>query len=136
MANFLLAHKKTAKNEGGYVNDPSDAGGETYKGWARIKNPTWGGWKVIDSYKGRKNFPACLENDDTLQKLVYVGYVRDYWTPIMGDKIKSQAVANQLYDTAVNTGVSRAIKLCQQSLGIVPNGRMSQDLLDRLNSMS
>ena len=32
---------KTLETEGGYVNDPSDSGGETYCGIARNSNPNW-----------------------------------------------------------------------------------------------
>ena len=35
MANFTIALKKVLKNEGGYANNPNDAGGETYKGISR-----------------------------------------------------------------------------------------------------
>lgn len=140
MAKFILAHNKTLKNEclpgKYYTNDPDDAGGETYKGWAREKSPAWTGWVIIDSYKDRKDFPACLEKDDQLQKLVFAGYVRDYWNPIKGDEIKNQDVADQLYDTAVNTGVSRSLKLSQKSFGILETGHMTQELLNRLNALT
>jgi len=35
MAKFNLAFSKMLFHEGGYVNDPDDLGGETYKGIAR-----------------------------------------------------------------------------------------------------
>ena len=33
------------------------------------------------------------------------------------DEVKSQTIAYQLFDTAVNMGVSKAIKLAQQTVG-------------------
>jgi lysozyme family protein len=38
MAEFKTAFEVTMKAEGGYVNDPDDPGGETYKGSARARN--------------------------------------------------------------------------------------------------
>jgi lysozyme family protein len=35
MADFKQAYQLVLQNEGGYVNDPNDPGGETYKGVAR-----------------------------------------------------------------------------------------------------
>ena len=34
MAKFIISFQKTVTNEGGYINDPDDLGGETYKGIA------------------------------------------------------------------------------------------------------
>mgnify|MGYP002957326922 CR=1 FL=1 len=39
MANFNEEFKKVILVEGGYVNDPDDAGGETYLGISRRYNP-------------------------------------------------------------------------------------------------
>ena len=36
------------KHEGGYVFDPDDSGGETYKGVARKFHSKWEGWSKID----------------------------------------------------------------------------------------
>ena len=51
MAIFNLAYKKLEVAEGGYVNDPDDKGGETYKGISRKANPNWAGWISIDQIK-------------------------------------------------------------------------------------
>ena len=44
MANFKIAHEKTAANEGGYANNHADVGKETYRGIARKLHPKWQGW--------------------------------------------------------------------------------------------
>jgi lysozyme family protein len=139
MASFKEAHKLVESQETSakvkWTDDPSDPGGETYKGWARKKNPSWPGWRIIDSYKDEPDFPACLDDDDDLQKYVYAGYVNNYWNPIMGDRISHQHTANQLYSTAVNFGVVRAVKQRQEAAGMMKSGRMDEKLLNYLNSM-
>lgn len=63
MANFDEAYKRTNGFEGGYVNDKSDLGGETYKGVARKIHKNWAGWAIVDSYKGKSGFPGVLDKD-------------------------------------------------------------------------
>jgi lysozyme family protein len=63
MADFKQAHSIVMNNEGGYANDPSDRGGETYKGISRNNFPNWKGWKLIDLHKLHVGFPQNLEAD-------------------------------------------------------------------------
>lgn len=135
MANFEEALKRTSAFEGGWVNDKSDSGGETYKGISRVNQKSWSGWKIIDGYKKKSNFPKNLESDKTLQELVKKCYRDNYWTPIWGDKIKNQKVANDFYDTAVNMGVGTSIKLSERQYGLKETAKMSQELLNKLNSV-
>ena len=51
MANFEDEFNRIIFVEGGYVNDPSDAGGETYLGISRKANPYWKGWEMVDTIK-------------------------------------------------------------------------------------
>lgn len=135
MANFDIAYNRTCKFEGGWVNDDADSGKETYKGISRAANPKWSGWAIVDSYKKKPNFPKNLDNDKKLQDLVKSCYKENYWKPIWGDKIKNQKVANDLYDTAVNMGVGMSIKLSERQFKMKETSRMSQNLLDKLNSV-
>lgn len=135
MADFKLAYQKTAKNEGGYSNDPTDSGGETWRGIARSKNPKWAGWPIVDSYRNQIEFERFLEQDVLLQKRVLAFYQALYWDAIKGDKINSQDVANSLYDSAVNFGPTVAIKLAQRSLNINETGVVNSAMLDKLNNV-
>lgn len=48
MADFKKAFVEVIKNEGGYVNDPDDPGGEIYKGVARNRTlPGRAGYGLI-----------------------------------------------------------------------------------------
>lgn len=135
MANFDSAYSRTCKFEGGYANNKNDSGGETYKGISRNNNPKWAGWAIVDSYKKKSNFPKNLDSDTKLQALVKTCYKENYWNPIWGDKINNQKVAEDFFDTAVNMGVGTSIKLSERQFGLKETSKMSQTLLNKLNSV-
>lgn len=136
MANFEIAFKRTKRFEGGYVNDPKDSGGETYNGISRRANPTWAGWRVVDEQKKKPNFPANLrERKSILDDLEMSLYKSAYWDAVWGDQIQNQKVANDMYDTGVNKGVSTSIKLSEKQFKLAQTGRMSAQLLSKLNSV-
>ena len=134
MANFKIAHSKTAINEGLYVNDPDDTGGETWKGIARKKHPNADIWPIIDSYKKHQNFPKVLVTDKKLDAKVDAFYIANFWSAIRGNEIMKQKVADSIYDSAVNMGVNQAIRLAQRALGIAETGLMDKKTLDLLNA--
>lgn len=107
MADFLTAYKITAKNEGGYVDDLNDAGGETYCGITRKNFPHWTGWTEVDQHKPIKSGTIIPEID----LLVEDFYRNNFWNPVNGNTITDQDLANQVYDMAVNAGVGEALKL-------------------------
>lgn len=134
MANFEKALELVLKNEGGYVNDPNDNGGETYKGISRRANPQWSGWKIIDGYKKKyKDFKKKLDSDNKLQKCVKSLYRSNYWNPIKGDDLVHQDMAEEMFDAAVNLGITKAIKLAQKTVGFEQSGVMTNILVERLN---
>lgn len=135
MADFIQAFNRTIRFEGGYVNDKFDSGGETYMGIARKCNPHWLGWKIIDSYKGKPNFPKSLDKDRDLYQAVLSCYSSLYWSKIWGDKLDNQEVANDLFDTAVNMGVKTSIKLAQRQFKLSETGVMDEELFSKLNSV-
>lgn len=91
MANFELAIPIVLKNEGGYVNDPADPGGETNFGISKRSYPN------VDI----KNLTEAEAS---------VIYQRDFWK---FDGINDQAVATKLFDAYVNMK-SHAIKAAQE----------------------
>ena len=128
MAEFDDAYAITSAHEGGYVNDPVDRGGETYRGIARVHHPDWRGWKRIDAQRRKEDFPKSLKSDRTLQANVKSFYKQAYWDRFQGDEIADQAIANELYDTAVNMGVRRSVRFLQSSLNLL--NRNQQDYED------
>lgn len=131
MANYLEAYNITLKHEGGYSNDPDDAGGETYKGIARRYHPSWKGWVIIDTLKLEQSFPNNAYSDKTLDADVKAFYKANYWDINLLDLCSSQPVANELFDTGVNMGTGRAGKFLQQALNLLnKNGKLYADLVE------
>lgn len=124
MANFTIALKKVLKNEGGYANNPNDAGGETYKGISRKNHPTWTGWISIDQIKKAhpKGFKTILEHTPELQDKVKDFYKRRFWDELYLDTCGNQELANQAFDMAVNAGIKAGVKILQKVLGIPADG--------------
>ena len=107
--------------EGGYVNDPNDRGGETYRGISRKKWLKWEGWGIIDAEKKMPDFPARLAGNATLSEMVLGFYQANFWYAIHGDELPEK-MAVALFDFAVNSGVEPAIKNMQIVLRVFVDG--------------
>lgn len=133
MDKFNIAFDITMKYEGGYSNDPDDVGGETYKGISRKFNPNWPGWAIIDTMKTLpyKDFIQQIDSSVMIQMSVKSLYKAKYWDIFLGDTLKSQSLANVLFDTAVNLGASRAVLFIQKGLNVLNrNATMWEDLVE------
>ena len=131
MAKFDTEFDKLILSEGGYVNDPDDAGGETYLGISRKNNPKWVGWEIIDDIKkkyGTKNITSRLKKDVALTNSAKLLYKQNYWDVLELDDIPSQGIAHQLFDTCVNCGKTTAIRIAQQVLMMTITGKWSDEL--------
>ena len=139
MANYNIAYNKVIKVEGGYVNDPDDAGGETYMGISRKFNPNVKFWKVIDEIKSKnknitnKEMNAILKKNNSIIGEIKNIYKNKYWDKLYLDNLNSQKVAEELFDTAVNMGVNVAIKILQNALKVKTDGKMTNDLIKIIN---
>lgn len=134
MASFDIAYTKYIKPaEGGYSNVAADKGGETYGGIARNFWPKWIGWPQIDAKK--KNYPSGIiprntsfkDLDDETQ-LFYL----EWWNRGHYPSIKSQDVANLLFDYEVNSA-STAVKAVQRLVGSTPDGVMGPNTVAAIN---
>ncbi len=119
MADFEAAYKRTMRWEGRYAADPADPGGETYCGISRRAHPSWPGWKLVDGRRKASCFPSCLDTDYDLQRLVRGVYQVQYWQRIRGNEIPVQAVADEVFDSAVHQGVARAVEQLQRALNVL-----------------
>lgn len=97
---FNTAFDRLMGNEGGYVNNPADPGGET----------NWG--------ISKRSYP-----DVDIQGLTRDGakaiYLRDFWR-VLGDV--NPALKFQAFDFAVNSGVQTAIRKLQAAIGVADDG--------------
>ena len=93
MSNFQDALKQILKREGGYANVKGDRGGETMYGVTIAV-------ARANGYTGpMKELPMSV---------VETVYKTQYWDPLKLDAELSHAVAERLFDIAVNCGVSKA----------------------------
>lgn len=124
MADFLPAYEEMIKNEGGYklTNVKGDRGGQTYAGIARKRWPDWAGWMDIDHG----------EIPDTQRVRDF--YRVNFWDRVRGDDIERQAVAQNLFDFAVNAGPVTAIKLAQLVVDVTADGALGPKTLAALNA--
>jgi lysozyme family protein len=122
MANFNDAIKPVLEAEGGYINHPNDRGGATNFGITRATLANWLKKPVSDQ-----------DVKNLTQKEAEDIYKANYWNPIKGDEIKSQTVANILFDQAVNRGPSAAVKAMQKVLKVGQDGVVGPATLKAMN---
>lgn len=127
---FEEAYEEVMGHEGGYGNDASDPGGETYKGVARNRWKNWPGWSIIDKHKvglsSTKELNAVLAQDITLQKHIRDFYREHFWDEIWGDELAklSEPVAKDMFDMAVNLGTGRATQFLQRAANSLNNRQL------------
>lgn len=136
MADFNLAYQKTLTHEGGYVKDPNDPGGETYKGVARKIWSKWEGWVIVDMLKGQRGFPGNLDNNQELQDMISNFYRVNFWDRVKGEEINDQEVANSIFDFAVNAGIRTSSSLAQMVVEANPDGVIGPETLNKINAFN
>jgi len=109
--NYQLALKEVLRYEGGFVDHPKDPGGRTNKG---ITQNVYNSWRRSRGL----NIKDVKTINDTEVELIYR---QNYWNPIKGDELPS-GIDFALFDYAVNSGVSRAVKHLQEILKLNPDG--------------
>lgn len=104
--NLTQALKHLLGNEGGYVDHPKDPGGATNYGITQRVARAHG-------YQGdMRNFPLSMA----------LGiYEADYWKPIKADQLPEH-LRFHVFDAAVNSGPSQAIKWLQRAAGVADDG--------------
>ena len=101
---FDEAFETLIGHEGGYSNDPRDPGGETNFGISK------------------RAYPDVNIATLTLEQAKAI-YLRDYWQRAMCDQLPP-AVAFQVFDCAVNSGIGQSIRFLQRAVGVADDGRV------------
>ena len=111
--NFDECLKMLLHHEGGYVNHPSDPGGETNLGVTK---------KVYQEWGGTKDMKALTVED------VAPIYKKNYWDRCKCDDLES-GVDWAVFDWAVNSGTGRAAKAIQKICGAAQDGAIGPKTL-------
>lgn len=112
---FDKAFERLIGHEGGYVNHPSDPGGETKYGISKR------------AYPGEDIAAMTLDRAKQI-------YRRDYWGPAGCDAVPD-ALKFDLFDMAVNAGVRRAVQTLQRAVGTAEDGILGPRTLSATYSM-
>jgi len=93
--NFDVAFETLIGHEAGYVNHPSDPGGETKYGITK------------------RTYPNEDIRNLTIERAKEI-YKRDFWNKVKGDQLP-YVVAFNFFDGAVNSGVSNSVRWLQRA---------------------
>jgi hypothetical protein len=120
--NFPQCFALVLKNEGGYVDNPSDPGGATNLGCTKATWEAWVGHPVT-----KDDIKALTPND------VMPLYKAKYWDTIKGDDLP-EGVDYAVFDYAINSGPSRAAKALQSLLSVTIDGQIGAATLRALET--
>lgn len=102
------------KHEGGFVNDPDDRGGFTYRGITRKNFPKWEGWEIVDANLPLKN--GEILEDETLEEYVRQFYYDNFYKPLKIDDISNLLISGHLLCHGVNAGIKNSVKILQKAI--------------------
>lgn len=110
LENLDAAIAHTLKEEGGYVNHPADPGGMTNLGVTKRVWEAWVGKEVTEA-----EMRALTPTDVTPL------YQKNYWDATRCSELPA-GLDLCVFDTAVNSGPGRAVRLLQGCLGVTVDG--------------
>lgn len=102
--NFDQAFDRLMSNEGGYVFNIQDEGGETNWGIAKRSYPT------VDIKNLTREGAKAI-------------YLRDFWLAGKMDQFDA-AIGFQVFDAAVNHGIGNAIRMLQKAASVADDGHI------------
>lgn len=102
------------RNEGGYVNDPNDSGGETNYGISK------------------RRYPHIDIKNLTKDKAIEI-YKEDYWAEEFDD-IEDDNAALHIFDMCVNAGQYRAVRMAQKVAHCYEDGLIGPATIKAINN--
>jgi len=117
---FLKCMNVILKNEGSYVNHPSDPGGETSMGIARMFYPD-------------------LDIKNLNREQAVEIYFDDYWLPMNLTGIYDENLVLQIFDFGINSrskryGFNTALKAIQRIVDVEQDGKIGPITKDAINN--
>lgn len=119
MSVFDKIFERLMKHEGGYVNHPSDPGGETMYGVTKRVAQAHG------YFGDMRKLPKSLAKQITEQS---------YYKAVKGDQL-DRLIAWQLTDAAYNHGNRQAVKFLQRAVGVTADGLIGPRTLAAVAAM-
>ena len=121
MSTFEDAIPTILRHEGGFNNDPQDAGGATNFGvslrWLKAQG------LLEDLEQEDRTQDEIVVIKSMTQEQAAALYKSYWWNPYNYGAIDSQLVATKIFDTAVNLGAPRAHRIVQVALGFTQDQR-------------
>lgn len=111
-SNFDRALEWVLVHEGGYVDHPRDPGGATNLGITQATLSNWRGYEVTKQ-----------DVRDLSKAEAGKIYKARYWDRVRADELPS-GIDYAVFDFAVNSGPSRAIRFLQGALGVAQDGQI------------
>jgi len=111
---FLTCIEVILRNEGGYINHPSDPGGETKFGICK------------------RYYPDLDIKNLTREKAIEI-YYKDYWLKMNLQGIRKSEVVLELFDMGVNVGIRMATKLAQKLVHAFADGVIGPETTGKIN---
>ncbi len=112
-SNFRRSLSLVLAHEGGYVNHPRDPGGATNNGVTQA---------VYDAFRKYHNLKTQSVKE-ILSSEVSEIYAKNYWKLVRGDSLPC-GLDYAVFDFAVNSGVSRAVRYLQRLVGVADDGAL------------
>lgn len=121
-SNFEKALASVLHHEGGFVNNPKDPGGVTNLGCTQ---------RVWEEYVGHPVTEQAMR--DLKPEDVAPLYKKKYWDKVAGDDLPA-GVDYCVFDTAINSGPGRAVKMLQACVGVEVDGALGPTSLKAVNA--
>ncbi len=139
MADFNTTYTKFIQpNEGYFGNLVGDKGGITYGGIAYNFNQSWEGWPTVFSFITSKGGVNNVKNNTRIPQLdpLVTKFYLNWWNDLGLSSIKSQDVANIIFDWIVNSGEKNPTKLIQKIVGVSVDGNFGPATIEAINKMN
>jgi lysozyme family protein len=109
--------------EGGFVNDPRDAGGATMKG------------VTLATFRKLYGATATVAQLKAITDAQWLHIFKTgYWDKCLGNEIRSQSVANAIVDWAYNSGPAVAAKKVQALVSVPIDGAIGPKTIAAINA--